>query len=487
MRNKQKKTARPGRQKIRIHEVTAENDMRYRGPLSFQHFMALGWACIVLAQVVVILKLGGRFDQSIAEGTADFLPTLDSIADFSLPFLLIATFAQILDTSNGYRKQLIKNLGATAAICGLYYLFFYRYLIGGLEALITDPSQAMPTIQSALDQAVPYGFLCFNLFVDLLLCTLVMLFLNYKPKHIFKGKSVVIFRLLTLLPIGYEVGCMAMKIQSARGMIEIPAWAYPLLPVKPPMTFVLFIALAVYVKTRELRFRRHGKTHEEYKAFLKTNRNSWNFSVFLAIMMVIVSILDLGVVLGFSLNEGVHYALEKEMESAAVTEKVETDARPETINDETGKAALIESAQEDPREPAAVTEAVEQAAQPDTESVETGEAALTETDQDDPYEQEMFSAVEKGAYISIAVGFGGSIGLAFLAPFVLLFSYTRKPKNELISMLIPAAGCVLIVALYLEAFHQALFFLPIPKIDLAKIREYAEIILFMMSEQGIIL
>ncbi len=462
MRNKQKKTARPGRQKIRIHEVTAENDMRYRGPLSVQHFMALGWTCIVLAQLVVILKLGGRFDQSIAESTAEFLPTLDSIADFSLPFLLIATFAQILDTSNGYRKQLLKNAGATAAICGLYYLFFYRYLIGGLEALITDPSQALPTIQSALDQAVPYGFLCFNLFVDLLLCTLVMLFLNYKPKHIFKGKSVVIFRLLTLLPIGYEVGCMAMKIQSARGMIEIPAWAYPLLPVKPPMTFVLFIALAVYVKTRELRFRRHGKTHEEYKAFLKTNRNSWNFSVFLAIMMVIVSILDLGVVLGFSLNEGVHFALEKEMESAAVMETVETGAQPDT-------------------------EAAEQAAQPETVIDETDGAALTETAQEDPYEEEMYSAVEKGAYISIAVGFGGSIGLAFLAPFVLLFSYTRKPKNELIGMLIPAAGCVLIVALYLEGIHQALFFLPIPKIDLAEIREYAEIILVMLSAQGIIL
>ena len=99
----------------------------------------------------------------------------------------------------------------------------------------------------------------------------------------------------------------------------------------------------------------------------------------------------------------------------------------------------------------------------------------------------MYSAVEKGAYISIAVGFGGSIGLAFLAPFVLLFSYTRKPKNELIGMLIPAAGCVLIVALYLEGIHQALFFLPIPRIDLAEIREYAEIILVMLSEQGIIL
>ena len=75
------------------------------------------------------------------------------------------------------------------------------------------------------------------------------------------------------------------------------------------MTFVLFVALSLFVKTREMRFRRHGKTHEEYQAFLKTRRNSWNFAVFLAIMLVIVSVVDFTVVVGFALDEVVQSAV----------------------------------------------------------------------------------------------------------------------------------------------------------------------------------
>ncbi len=183
------------------------------------------------------------------------------------------------------------------------YLVFYRYIVGDLAAVLEDPSEALPAVKSVLTYVTPYGFLAFNIFIDLFLCTLTMVFLNYKPRRVFTGRARILFRLLALLPIGYEVGCMLLKLRAARGLIQVPVWAYPLLTTKPPMTFVLFLALALFVKTRELPFRRHGKTHEEYHAFLKTRRNSLNFSVFLAIMLVIVSILDFVVVLGFSVNE----------------------------------------------------------------------------------------------------------------------------------------------------------------------------------------
>ena len=40
------------------------------------------------------------------------------------------------------------------------------------------------------------------------------------------------------------------------------------------MTFMVFIFLAIHIKTRELRYCRHGKTHEEYQAFLKEQQES---------------------------------------------------------------------------------------------------------------------------------------------------------------------------------------------------------------------
>ena len=51
------KTAKQKR--IRLHEASAENDISYRGPLSYQHFQIFGWLCIVLS-VVDISKQGGN-------------------------------------------------------------------------------------------------------------------------------------------------------------------------------------------------------------------------------------------------------------------------------------------------------------------------------------------------------------------------------------------------------------------------------------------
>ena len=219
---------RPAKKKrIGIHESTLENDIRYRGPLSCRHFKILGWLCIVLTQVAMIIRLGGRLDAGLAADTASWLDTLSNIADLSLPFLLIASFAQILNTDGGYKRQLIVNGAAMAGIFALYYLLFYRYIVGNVASVLETPSDALTVVKGGLATLAPYGFLTFNIFVDLFLCALTMVFLNYNPRRVFTGKGRIFFRLLALLPIAYEVGCMMLKVYAARGLAEIPTWAFP--------------------------------------------------------------------------------------------------------------------------------------------------------------------------------------------------------------------------------------------------------------------
>ena len=448
---KKRNDTRPAKkQRVGIHETTRENDIRYRGPLSPRHFKVLGWLCIVLSQVAMLVRLGGRFDPVFAADSAAWLRVLSNIADLSLPFLLIASFAQLLNTDQGYKRQLLVNGAAMAGICALYYLLFYRYIVGNVASVLEKPSDALLIVKSGLGTFAPFGFLTFNIFVDLFLCALTMIFLNYTPRRVFVGKARILFRLLALLPIAYEVGCMMLKMYAARGQVEIPMWAFPLLTVKPPMTFVLFVALVLFVKTRELRFRRHGKTHEEYRAFLKTNRNSWNFSVFLAIMLVVVSMLDFAVVMGFSLNEVVHTM-------APVATVTSTEAAPADPAATAGDAANT---------PVATPEA------PATEAPATpgeGDAALPEAQDSADQEAQFTESIDTGIRIALAVGFGGSISLFFLAPLVLLFSYTRRPKNPMLDLLIPAGGIALILLVYLEGTHQLLGMLPIQKIDLTEL------------------
>lgn len=461
------------KRRIKIHEATHENDIRYIGPLSYQHFQMLGWLCIAVMQVAVVLKLGGRLNAQFSADTEGTVLALQKVAEFSLPFLLIANFAQILDASESYARQLVRNFAAMAGVCGLFYLVYYRYLVGGIAAFLRDPGQALPTVESMMGEALRFGFMDFNIFVDLLLCTMVMMFLNYRPKRVFKGKLVLLFRLFTLLPIAYEVGCMALKIRAAHGEIYLPAWVYPLLTVKPPMTFVLFVVLALYVKTRELRFRRHGRTHEEYKAFLKTRRNSWHFSVFLAIMMVVVSALDFGAVVGFSIGDGLKSFSDSQVVAEA-RDGVEAAEAAAVIEDEVdATGAVTETA-----------EGVDGAGKAAEGAEAAGDAAMDEKDLGSALEayfssDEGNTAMERSVTTSLAVGFGGSISLALLAPLVLLFSYTRVPKRRWISLLIPAVGILLILAIYIEGFHQLLFIMPIEKIDINEAREYIEMLSLM--------
>ena len=529
MFGKRGNTDKGKKKRVKLHEVTPENDIRYRGPLSWFHFQILGWVCIVLSQVALLMRLASRIDAHVAENAAGALGLLQNAANLSLPFLLIFVFAQLLDTESGYIKQIVKNAGAMAGVWALSCLVFYRYVVGGIGAFIENPSEVLPAIQAIISQAAPSGFVAFNIFVDLFLCALSMFFLNYKPRHIFTGKTRILFRLLALLPIAYEVGCMVLKERSARGLIEIPVWAYPLLTVKPPMTFVLFLVLALFVKTRELRFRRHGKTHEEYLAFLQSRRNSWNFSVFLAIMLVVVSIADLAVVFSFTVGEMVHFtaahveaslsatptpepsAMEQALTAATQGDRFDPEAfktaladiLPEEFTDTEAFAAALKEALEGKEYDAkTLGDAFAAALQGSQFDMEAFEAALNGVSPEETpapaaaapsptpinmneanaerlqaaiddalREENIDTVVTRGMDIASAVGFGGSVYLFLLAPLVLLFSYTRKPKKPWIGMLVPVAGFALIFVAYVEGIHQILYLLPVEKVTLDELRE----------------
>ena len=287
----------------KFHEFTAENDMKYRGPLNYQHFQILGWACIVAAVAAAIITLGGKL---VGERVMDRFGTIGSIlsfmSQFSLPLLLI-----------------------------------------------------------------------------LFLCTLMMFLLNVQPKRWFTGKKVLILRFAVIIPIAYEGFCFWLKIQAMRGKVMLPMWSYPLLTMKPPVMILLFIVMAFVVKIREYRYCKHGNTHEDYQAFMQTNRNSFHLSVRLAILMVIFAVLDLVLlVLLTYLNAD--------------------------------SAGAVNAA---------------------------GEMAE--------------EASDTFVSLSLAVGIGKSWPIGLLAPFMLLFSYNKEPKNKMISMVLPAVAIVLCIFIVLEA------------------------------------
>ena len=281
------------KKRLKLHEVPLLEDIRYRGFFSFQSFQLIGWLCIWVGQVVSLLSLAMRMAPAETQEFATPVMIGLNVANMALPFLLIANFAIILGNPEKIKLQIAKHGAAMLGIAALYALVTRRYMAGSLVYLGENPGTAQEMAEMILTRLTPNGYFDFNIYVDLFLCSTFMFFLDYRPAHVFTGKRLILFRLMSLLPVAYEVACLVAKVMMIRGQYQIPAAVFAFLPVKPPMAFVVFILLTMHIKIRERRFCRGGRTWDEYRRFLRTRRNSWHFSCYLAVVLLLAAAVDI--------------------------------------------------------------------------------------------------------------------------------------------------------------------------------------------------
>ena len=286
-------TGKAKRRRVKLYERGAHDDIKYRGPLSYRAFQIIGWICLVVTQSVVLITLASKVNPETSDHYALLAEGLYYVGAMALPFLLLASFATMLNHNTSYAMQLLKNFGLMLALALVFYVGIYHYMLGILSTIDPEADHAVRFLDDWIHASNGSGFFAFNVFVDLFLCTLFLFFLCYRPKKLFQGKWVILLRLCAILPVAYELASITLKWYSAKGQVRIPVQLYPFLTVKPPMTFIVFIVLAIYIKLRERHFLKHGKTYEEYQAFLMTNRNSLHFSVFAAVTLLIAGLLDL--------------------------------------------------------------------------------------------------------------------------------------------------------------------------------------------------
>ncbi len=276
-----------------ILNITAENDIRYRAPLSCRYLKILAWFCIFLLQIASIMNLKEQFIGTPA-ASAVWRGILELLGSLGVPLLLVANYSSLLNGSQSYRMMIIKNTALSAAFALLYLYSYFHYFVGIVAISKGSREAAHSAINSGIREMTDgAGYINFNMFLDILVCTLIVFFISYRPKKLFQGKKIVWFRLFTLLPILYEIGCVAVKILATEGIIMLPMWTFPLLTTNPPLTFLVFIIAALYIKRREMYFIKNGRTHEDYQRFLKTNTNSFQFSILLSAVVIIVGIADL--------------------------------------------------------------------------------------------------------------------------------------------------------------------------------------------------
>lgn len=288
---KEKKPKKP------IVLATRETDIKYRGPLNYQGLRIFGWIFMTLMVSSTILltgsKLMNRFHgDGAGKGMLMTSNIFGSIGSIAVCLFLLANFAIILNHRDQYLKLLVKFGGIAAAIYAAFAFAILRYANGIGYQLMGNYWTGADMMQALLKWWLS-SKLYLNVFIDLLIVSLLFYFINYRPSKVFVGKKIYIFRLFTIFPILYEVAAMILRGLDATGTIYLPILVMPLFPTKPLLMLLCFLFLILYIKHRERHYVKRGVALKDFNEYLKTNKSSLFFSIQVSVAFLITAIIDI--------------------------------------------------------------------------------------------------------------------------------------------------------------------------------------------------
>ena len=116
-----RKQAKQKKEKIRIFDRNTENDIRYRGPLSYRHLQIMGWLCVSFLVLNRLIDFGIMLDPNQPGWVLSLNGVAEFLSQFVLPLFLFANFAILLDEKKPFKVQLIK-FGALSLLVVLLFL-----------------------------------------------------------------------------------------------------------------------------------------------------------------------------------------------------------------------------------------------------------------------------------------------------------------------------------------------------------------------------
>lgn len=287
--------------RIKLKDRTLENDIKYGGVLSYRHLRIIGWLCMIIGQVGVILNLEVKLAPETASAIEIWTLVTSAFASMAVPIFLLANFSTMLQQRGNF-KALFVRYGVLAA--GMYILanfivFHFGFRTMHAFAPETTWGDAARVFGILLPSLGKTGY-TLNIFIDMLLVVCMFFFANYQPNSkIFAGKRVLIFRFLILLPIGYEVACILLKYYAGMQVIEIPSPVFFLMTSKPPLIVAALLVVIFGLKLGQIAHkRRHGQSEEAYIEHTQTKAHSLKVSIIIAVIFFIFGILDIIVYLG---------------------------------------------------------------------------------------------------------------------------------------------------------------------------------------------
>jgi len=277
---------------LKIPNFVKDKDIKYSGILSYRYLRIIGWLAVLLSQIAVIITTKANLTNSAAEfeKLMTAANVLDTIGQVSIPLFLIANFSIIFNSRDNILTILRNHFLCALGLYAAFFIVYYHYLTP--LALKIDPQGGKKFLQDFMF-ALFSERLSFNVFIDLLMCSLVFFFLFYTPQRVFVGKKIYIFRALVALPILYEIASILLKgLSVGNGLFVLPIPVLPILTTKPVYTFVSFLIISIVLKIRNYLVIPKDATVEEREKYFHKNLNSLDFSILVSFVFLVASLLD---------------------------------------------------------------------------------------------------------------------------------------------------------------------------------------------------
>ena len=117
---------------FRLHLHDENNDIKYRGPLSYRHLRIIAWVFMMFMAMSVVFSVYAKFTllgksedlRSAFQTTSDVFSWIGTLA---LPVFLIANFSIIMRSHKNLKRILILHGGIALGLLVVSYLFVFRY------------------------------------------------------------------------------------------------------------------------------------------------------------------------------------------------------------------------------------------------------------------------------------------------------------------------------------------------------------------------
>lgn len=279
-------------EKQNIVKYTLDNDIKYKGPLGIQHIKLLAWFFIILTQYFVLsnslypkLAIGSNPDGLIMQ-------VLSWLVDLATPCFLLAAFSIIIARREECKELIITYAAFASVIVVFFFLLIYRYGAGLFGMFLEEGGPVGANIFGTFLATINIKLINFNIFIDLLLFTLLLYFTLCDPPNFFAGSREKYFRMLAILPVAYELTFFIIELIFALNDEVLPAFLYSIMPTKPILTFFTFLTIIEFEFKQKRKYLKQGGTIEGYNEYIKTRKHSWEYSKRIAKSFLFFGIVD---------------------------------------------------------------------------------------------------------------------------------------------------------------------------------------------------